>query len=143
MQQLYTYTYIHAEYILTQWIKTSKDFFRKISTSHFIVRVRKGLLKVLLWEGVGDWTRTATYWPPQSLRTSPCVVLVRLAAQPGAWGPGLSGTCSHFSIFSRTCLQIRWGSRGPLLPGGGFLYHIPSPTSLHSNSLTSCSHRVI
>ena len=27
-------------------------------------RVRKGLLKVLLWEGVGDWTKTAIYWTP-------------------------------------------------------------------------------
>ena len=26
------------------------------------------------------------------------------AAQPGAWGPSLSGTCSHFSIFSPTGL---------------------------------------
>ena len=34
----------------------SEDFFWKICTSHFIVRVRKGLLKVLLWEGVGDQT---------------------------------------------------------------------------------------
>ena len=89
-------------------------------------------------------------------------------AQPGAWGPGLSGTCSHSSIFSPTGLQTqpgvpkapsaRWwlslpylvsnssdlqfyrGSRGPLLLGGGFPYHIFSPTHLISNSLTSCLH---
>ena len=29
-----------------------------------------------MWEGVGDWTKTATYWPPQPLQTSPCVVLI-------------------------------------------------------------------
>ena len=43
-----TYMQIHAGYILTQWITTREDFFRKICTSHFIVRVRKGLLRVLL-----------------------------------------------------------------------------------------------
>ena len=30
------------------------------------------------------------------------------AAQPGAWGPSLSGTCSHSSIFSPTGLQTHW-----------------------------------
>ena len=32
---LYCYMQIHAEYILTQWIKTSEDFFKKY-TAHFI-----------------------------------------------------------------------------------------------------------
>ena len=39
----------------TQWRRATQSF-RKIYTSHFIERVRKGLLKVLLWEGVGDRT---------------------------------------------------------------------------------------
>ena len=30
------------------------------------------------------------------------------AAQPGAWGLSLSGTCSHSSIFSPTGLQTNW-----------------------------------
>ena len=49
------------------------------------------------------------------------------AAQPGAWGPSFSGTCSHSSIFSPTGLvsKLNRGSRGPLLLGGGFPYHIP------------------
>ena len=79
-------------------------------------------------------------------------------AQPGAWGPSPSGTCSHPSIFSPTGLQTqfgvpkapsaRWwlslphlvsyssdlqlnrGSQRPLLPGGGFPYHIFTPTLL-------------
>ena len=37
-------------------ITTQEDFFNKIFTSHFIARVRKGLLKVCVWEGVGDRT---------------------------------------------------------------------------------------
>ena len=57
------------------------------------------------------------------------------ASQPGAWGPSLSGTCSHPSIFSPTGLQTHWVSRGPLLPHGGFLYNILSLTHLISNSL--------
>ena len=60
----YAYIHIYAEYIMTQWIKTSEDFFRKICTSYFIIRVRKGLLKVFQWDGVGDTTKTATFWPP-------------------------------------------------------------------------------
>ena len=61
------------------------------------------------------------------------------AAQPGAWGPSLSGTCSHPSIFSLTGLvsKLNRGSRGLLLLGGRFLYHILSLTSLVPNSLTS------
>ena len=54
------------------------------------------------------------------------------AAQPCACGPSLSGTYCHSSIFSLTGLvsKLNQGSRGPLLLGGGFLYHISSPTHL-------------
>ena len=38
-----------------------------------------------MWEGVGDWTKTAKYWPHQLLQTWPCVVLVlmMLNRRPG------------------------------------------------------------
>ena len=36
-----------------------------------------------MWEGVRDWTKTATYWPPQPLWTSLCVVLVLLGCSTG------------------------------------------------------------
>ena len=62
---------MHAEYILTQWIMTSEDFFKKIYLSLYL----KGSC---VWEGAGDQTKTATYWPSQPLQTSPCVVLVLL-----------------------------------------------------------------
>ena len=67
------------------------------------------------------------------------------AAQPEAWGPSLPGTCSHSYIFSPTGLvsRLNRGSRGPLLPGSGFLYHILSLTHLISNSPISCLQRVI
>ena len=44
-------------------IKTQEDFFINTCTSHFIVRVWKGLLEVFVWEGVGDRTETAIFWP--------------------------------------------------------------------------------
>ena len=70
-------------------------------------------------------------------------------AQPGSWGPSLSGTCSHPSIFPPPGLQTLLGapsagwwlslphllsnskltgsSQMPLLQGGDFLYHTLSP----------------
>ena len=119
--KLYTYTCrIHFDAI----IKTSEDFFKKIYLSLY--------LKGCVWEGVGDWTKTATYWTPQPLRTSPCVVLVLLgccsAGGPAAHcvgcGPPLphlvtngSQNCSggpegpfcRVVAFSTTsCLQLLW-----------------------------------
>ena len=43
--------------------QTQENFFIKICTSHFIVRVRKGLLMVCVWEGADDRTETAIFWP--------------------------------------------------------------------------------
>ena len=62
----------------TEWgwrVKTSL----KKCTSHFI-------WKVCVWEGVRDWTKTATYWPPQPLWTLPCIVLVLLGCSAGGLG---------------------------------------------------------
>ena len=47
--QKYTYIYwIHTDTMIKThaMIKTQEDFFNKIFTSHFIARVRKGLLEV-------------------------------------------------------------------------------------------------
>ena len=38
--------YCHVQHLNDTIIKTQEDFFNKIFTSHFIARVRKGLLKV-------------------------------------------------------------------------------------------------
>ena len=133
----YNYTHIHAEYIFdavnNRRVKTS---LKKICTSHFIVRVQKGLLKVLLWEGVGDWTKTAIYWPPLLW---PALCLSRSPdGQPEAWGPRFLLSAGFlYHILSPTGFQNYWGPRGPLLLGGGFLYHILFPTRLISNSLIS------
>ena len=70
---LYSHMQCHNDTL----IKTQEDFFRKICTSHFIVRARKGLLKVCVWEGVGDRTELQ-YIDPHSYGHQRCVFLVRL-----------------------------------------------------------------
>ena len=82
---IYIYTCtrgIHTEAII---IKTSEDFFKKY-TSHFIERVRKGSLKVFLWEGVGDWTELQ-YIDPHSYGHQRCVFLVLLMLNRRPGGP--------------------------------------------------------
>ena len=53
----------------------------------------------------GSWrpNRTAIYWPPLLWPSALCFSF-SWAAQQGAWGPSLSGTCSHSSIFTPTGL---------------------------------------
>ena len=113
---------------------TSEAFFKKICTSHFIVKVRKGLLKVLLWEGVGDWTKTAICWPPLLWPSALClscspVLLNRRPRGPLCWVRAFSTASCHQLVS-----KLHRESRGPLLLGGDFPYHILSPTRLISNS---------
>ena len=139
------------------WAKTSLE---KICTSHFIVSVRKGLLKVLLWEGVGDRTELQ-YIDPHSYGRQRSVFLVIQGCStrgPGAqlsagWWLSLPHLITNMSpklhrgfrgsllpgvAFSTTsCLWCLWstthqGPKGP--PPLGFLYHILSATSLDPNS---------
>ena len=67
--------YCHLQHHNDTIIKTQEDFFINICTSHFIVRVRKGLLKVCMWEGVGDRTELK-YFDPHSYGRQCCVFLV-------------------------------------------------------------------
>ena len=73
-----------------------------------------------MWEGVGDRTKTATYWPPPNSSGYHCLSFpFSWAAQPGAWGiQPLLGHGSHSSIFSLTDLNF-------LSPGS---YNNLSPT---------------
>ena len=73
-----------------------------------------------MWEGVGDRTKTATYWPPNSSGYHSLSFLFSWAAQPWAWGPSLSGTCfsfqhllSNWSEALNSNCSIR-GPEGPL-----------------------------
>ena len=97
---IYIYTQHHNDTINKQ---TSEDFFRKIYTSHFIVRVRKGLLRVCVWEGVGDRTETAIFWP-HSYGRQRCVFLVLLTLNRRPWGP----LCWVMAFFTASYLQPLW-----------------------------------
>ena len=111
--------------------QTREDFLRKICTSHFIVRVRKGLLRIWLWEGVGDRIKTAIYWPPLLWPSA----LSFSFSWCSTGGPGAHSAGFLYCILSPTGLvpKLHQGSRGPLRPGVAFpttsrLYHIWSPT---------------
>ena len=69
-----------------------EDFFINICTSHFIVSVWKGLLRVCMWEGVGDRTETAIFWPPLLWPSTVC-----LSRSPGLLNrrPTLLGDLLH------------------------------------------------
>ena len=88
-------------------------------------------------EGVGDRTELQ-HIDPHSYDHQRCVFLVLQgcsAGGPGAHsaGCGLSLTASCHQRVSK----LNRGSQRPLLPGGGFFYHILSLTHLISNKQTS------
>ena len=111
---IYIYMLHHNDTINKQ---TSEDFFRKICTSHFIVRVRKGLLRVLQWEGVGDRTELQ-YIDTHSYGRQRCVFLVLLMLNRRLSFLLSAGFLYH--ILSPTGLRNYWGPRGPLRPGVAF-----------------------
>ena len=104
-----------------------------------------------MWEGVGDWTKTATYWPPQPLRAPPCVVLVLLYCSTGGlgaqplsdmfsfqhlltnWSPNsIGGPKGHFcwvvAFPTTSCLQLIWSptqSGVPKAPSAGWWLSLP------------------
>ena len=121
--------------------QTCEDFFRKICTSHFIVRVRKGLLRVLLWEGVGDRTELQ-YIDPHSYGRQRCVFLVLQGCSTE--GPGAQLSAEYWLFIPH--LITNWS--GPQTPSGvprapsawcGFPYHISSltPSDLHLSHFLS------
>ena len=92
----------------------------------------------------GSWrpNRTAIYWPPTLMAISVVSFLFSRAAQPEA--QGLSSLLDDgflYCILSLTCLvpKLHRGSRGPLLLGGGFPYHVLSQTPLAPTRLLSNS----
>ena len=99
-----TTNYTYASRNIFNTIKTSRHGSLEKYTSHFIWKGSKGLWRVLLCERwVGDWTKTATYWPPLFWLSQPFFPVL-LAAKPGA--QPLQGHGSHSSIFSPTDLNF-------------------------------------
>ena len=100
-------------------------------TSHFIWKGSKGLLEVLLWEGVGERTELQ-HIDPHSISHNSVSFPFSWAAQPGLWGP----LCLVLVFSTTSYLQLVWSPTataqseawGPTLLGAGFLYCILSPT---------------
>ena len=108
-----------------------KTSLEKYCTSHFIVRVRKGLLNVCVWEGVGDRTETAIFWPPLLWPSALC--LFRSPdAQPEAQRPTLLGDGFLYCILSATSLDPN--SSGPQRPFGLKWLYLPHFAFYFSNS---------
>ena len=105
-------------------MKTSGHSSLEKYTSYFIWTGSKGLLKVLRWEGVGDRTEMQ-HIDPHSYNHNSVSFPFSWAAQPGAWGPSLSGTCSHSSIFSPTGLISNCSVGGPEGPFCRVLFSLP------------------
>ena len=114
-------------------IRTQEDFFINICTSHFIVRVRKGLLKVCVWEGAGDRTEIAIFWPP--LLWSSTLCLSRYPdAQPEAQRSTLLGDGFLYCILSATSLDPK--SSEPQGPFGLMRLSLPHLVYNSVRSLT-------
>ena len=107
--------YCHLQHHNDTIIKMQEDFFNKIFTSHFIARVRKGLLKVCVWERAGDRTETVIFWPPLLWPSMLCLSCSP-DAQPEALGSTLLGAGFLYCILSTTSLvpKLHRVSREPL-----------------------------
>ena len=116
---IYIYTCgIHIDTI----IKTSEDFFKKIYLSLYC--------KVCVWEGVGDWTKTAIYWPPLLWPSVLC-----LSRTPGllTGGPEAhSAGCGFlYCILSPTGFQTPLGVLRA--PSAGWWFYLPHLVSNSSD----------
>ena len=106
----YTYTYTYRNIFNT--IKTSGHSSLEKYTSHFIWKGSKGLLKVLLCERwVGDWTELQ-HIDPHSYGHNSVSFPFSWVAQPGAWGPSLSGRWSSFQHLLSNSSELQLFNRG-------------------------------
>ena len=135
---LYAHLQHHNDTIIKRRKKTS---LQNIYTSHFIARVRKGLLKVCVWEGDGDQTELK-YFDPHSYGRQRCVFLILLMFNRRTWG----SLCWVLAFFTASYQHLLWTPthqgflRAPSA-GCGFPYYnssiTPSPTvcNCHLNCL--------
>ena len=84
-----------------------------------------------MWEGVGDRTELQSHSIGHSCVSFP----FSWAAQPGAWGPSLSVTCSSIQHLLTNWSDLQLSIGGLRAPSAGFLYRIFSPTGLVSKLL--------
>ena len=115
---LYSHLPYHNDTIIKQ---TQEDFFRKICTSHFIVRVWKGYSRFVC-ERELETEQKLQYFDPKLMTSN---VVSFLFSWCSTRGPGVhSAGCwlsllVLISIFSGP--QLIRASRGPLWPGVAFL----------------------
>ena len=114
---------------------TSKVFFNKICTSHFIVRVRKGYSR-FYGERELETEQRLQYIDPHSYGRQRCVFLVLQGCSTEGPGAQLSAECwlplPH--LVTNGSPKLLGASRAPSA-GSGFPYHILSATSLDPNSI--------
>ena len=110
----YTYIHIYAEYILTQWIKTSEDFFKKY-TSHFIVR--------FAFERELETEQNCNILTPTLMAISVVSFSFSRATQPEAQGLTMLSTGFLYRILSPTGLQTPSGV--PRAPSAGWWLSLP------------------
>ena len=122
MLQPYTYTCrIHIDAM-------NKDEWRLLEKIYLSL-----YLKGCVWEGVGDRTKTATYWPPQPLRTSPCVVLVPLSCSTGSLRAQPIWDMFSFQQLLTNWSDLQTQSGVPRAPSAGWWLSLPHLVSNSSD----------
>ena len=113
-------------------IKTSKDTsLEKIYLSLYLKRFERVAKCFTVWEGVRD--RTELYHiDPHSYGYNSVSFPFSWAAQLGAWGPSLSGTCSSFQNLFSNCNCSIGGLRAP---SAGCWFSLPNLISNWLNFL--------
>ena len=118
----------------------AKTSLRNICTSHFICKGSKRLFKVCVWEGVGDRTETAIFWPPLLWPSTLC-----LSRSPGLLNRRPSGLlCWVMAFFTASYQHLLWTPIQSVAPSPFglvwlFLPHLvySSVRSLTGTNLTS------
>ena len=119
---LHTCTYICRIIHNDTKIKTDAGRLLLKYTSQFICKVRKGLLKVFVWEGAGDRTETAIFWTLLLWLSALCLSCSS-DAQPEAQRPTLLADGFLYCILSASSLDLN--SSGPQGPFGLMWLSLP------------------
>ena len=131
MLVLYSHMLYHNDTI----IKTQEDFFRKICTSHFIVRVRKGYSRFYCERELAT-EQKLQYFDPHSYGRQRCVFLVLQGCSTG--GPEAHSQLDDsflYCILSATSLDPNSiGGPEPLRPGVAF----PTTSCLLTRLISNC-----
>ena len=129
---------IHTDAMNNRRRKTSLN---KIFTSHFIVRVRKGLLNVFVWEGAGDRTELK-YLDPPLLWPSTLCLSHSPDVQPEALGSTLLGAGFLYCILSASSLDPN-SIRAPEGPFGRVWLSLPHLVYLRLQLYCNCNSTVL